>query len=106
MKINKNDIFTPDITTANAHIVYPCVKMEKRDYTVIETFQDNSEKAMAFANEINGSVMGNFKKAVTRCATYPHFVMPMIKFMYPIMQVWILQKKTPTSKPPALHTHP
>ena len=53
MKINKNDIFTPDIRTANAHMVYPCVKMEKRDYAVIETSQDNSEKAMAFANEIN-----------------------------------------------------
>ena len=63
MKINKNDIFTPDIRTANAHMVYPCVKMEKRDYAVIETSQDNSEKAMAFANEINGSVMGDFEKS-------------------------------------------
>lgn len=31
MKINKNDIFIPDITTDNKHIVYPCVKMEKTD---------------------------------------------------------------------------
>ena len=29
MRIIKNDIFTPDITTTNAHLVYPCVKMEK-----------------------------------------------------------------------------
>ena len=63
MKINKNDIFTPDITTDNKHIVYPCVKMEKTDYAVIETVKDNSEKAISFANEINGSILGDFEKS-------------------------------------------
>ena len=62
MKINENDIFKPDIRTTNAHIVYPCVKMEKRDYSVIETVKDNSEKAKTFAEEINGSVIGDFEK--------------------------------------------
>ena len=62
MKIHKNDIFTPDITTTNAHLVYPCVKMEKKDYSVIETVEDNSEKAKAFSYEINGSVIGDFEK--------------------------------------------
>ena len=63
MKINKNDIFTPDITTDNKHIVYPCVKMDKTQYTVIEAIIDNSEKAISFANEINGSVIGDFEKS-------------------------------------------
>ena len=63
MKINKNDIFTPDITTDKKHIVHPCVKMEKKDYAVIETVKDNSEKAISFANEINGSVIGDFEKS-------------------------------------------
>lgn len=63
MKINKNDIFKTDITTTNAHIVYPCVKMEKKDYSVIETVKDNSEKAKAFAEEINESVIGDFEKS-------------------------------------------
>lgn len=62
MKINENDIFTPDITDLNAHLVYPCVKMEKTDYYVIETVKDNSEKAKAFAEEINSYVLGNFEK--------------------------------------------
>lgn len=63
MQISKNDIFTPDITTDNKHIVYPCVKMDKTQYTVIEAIIDNSEKAMAFANEINGSILGDFEKS-------------------------------------------
>ena len=63
MKINKNDIFTPDITTDNKHIVYPCVKMDKTQYTVIDAIIDNSEKAISFANEINGSVIGDFEKS-------------------------------------------
>lgn len=62
MKINENDIFTPDITDLSAHLVYPCVKMEKTDYYVIETVKDNSEKAKAFAEEINSYVLGNFEK--------------------------------------------
>ena len=62
MQISKNDIFTPDITTDKKHIVYPCVKMEKTDYAVIETVKDNSEKAISFANEINRSVIGDFEK--------------------------------------------
>lgn len=36
MKINKNDIFTPDITADNKHIVYPCVKMAKTDYVLLK----------------------------------------------------------------------
>lgn len=63
MQISKNDIFTPDITTDNKHIVYPCVKMDKTQYTVIEAIIDNSEKAISFANEINGSVIGDFEKS-------------------------------------------
>ena len=63
MQISKNDIFTPDITTDKKHIVYPCVKMEKTDYAVIETVKDNSEKAISFANEINRSVIGDFEKS-------------------------------------------
>ena len=62
MKINENDIFTPDITDLSAHLVYPCVKMEKTDYYVIETVKDNSEKAKAFAEEINSYVLGDFEK--------------------------------------------
>ena len=62
MKINENDIFTPDITDLSAHLVYPCVKMEKTDYYVIETVKDNSEKAKAFAEEINSYVLGIFEK--------------------------------------------
>ena len=63
MQISKNDIFTPDITTDNKHIVYPCVKMDKTKYTVIEAIIDNSEKARSFSNEINGSVIGDFEKS-------------------------------------------
>ena len=63
MQISKNDIFKPDIIADKEHIVYPCVRMEKRDYAVIETVKDNSEKAKAFAEEINGSVMGDFEKS-------------------------------------------
>ena len=63
MQINENDIFKPDIISDKEHIVYPCVKMEKKDYPVIETVVDNSEKALRFANEINGSVIGDFEKS-------------------------------------------
>lgn len=63
MQISKNDIFKPDITTDNKHIVYPCEKMDKTKYTVIEAIIDNSEKAMSFSNEINGSVIGDFEKS-------------------------------------------
>ena len=63
MQINKNDIFTPDYLSDKEHLVYPCVKMDKAEYTVIEAIADNSEKATAFSDEINGSVMGDFEKS-------------------------------------------
>ncbi len=62
MEINKNDIFRYDITTDKEHTVYPCKKMDKSQHTVIEAFADNSEKARAFAKEINESVIGDFEK--------------------------------------------
>ena len=45
MQINENDIFKPDIISDKEHIVYPCVKMEKKDYPGIEPLVDNSVKA-------------------------------------------------------------
>jgi hypothetical protein len=63
MLIGKNDIFTSDITTDNKHIVYPCEKMDKTKYATIEAIIDNSEKAISFSNEINGSVIGDFEKS-------------------------------------------
>lgn len=57
-----NDIFTPDIKTQNPHIVYPCFKLEKGEHTVIEAVCDQSEKAAAFANEINQNIIGDFEK--------------------------------------------
>ena len=63
MQISKNDIFTPDVISDKEHIVYPCVKMDKTKYTVIEAIIDNSEKAKAFAEEINGSILGDFEKS-------------------------------------------
>lgn len=62
MNFYKNDIFTPDTVSSNAHIVHPCAKMEKTKYAVIETIVDNSEKAMSFSDEINGSILGDFEK--------------------------------------------
>ena len=62
MQINKNDIFKHDITTNDEHIVYPCVRIDKTKHTVIETIVDNSEKARLFADEINGSILGDFEK--------------------------------------------
>ena len=63
MLIHNNDIFTPDTVSPNTHIVHPCAKMDKSKYAVIETIVDNSEKAMGFSDEINGSILGDFEKS-------------------------------------------
>ena len=63
MEINKNDIFTPDVPCDKEQTEHPFVKIEKAEHTVIETIVDNSEKARSFANEINGSVLGDFEKS-------------------------------------------
>ncbi len=56
------DIFTPDITTKDEHIVYPCVKMDRSKYKVLEAIVDDSDKANAFAQEIADRKIGDFEK--------------------------------------------
>lgn len=58
----ENDIFTPDTVSPHEDIVYPCVKTEKKDFAVIETICDKSDKAVNFAKEINENIIGSFER--------------------------------------------
>ena len=62
MNYLENDIFTPDISTDKTPTVYPCVKTEKSKYKVIEAVTEQTSRAIAFANEINENVIGDFER--------------------------------------------
>ena len=62
MNYLENDIFTPDISTDKTPTVYPCVKTEKNKYKVIEAVTEQTPRAIAFANEINENVIGDFER--------------------------------------------